>query len=93
MHHENVVASLHIEILPMGAPTSTSYVQIVESGSEWKAYLVQELMDCSLNTWVERGAFDSISSELKKRAIACILKDVASGMTITFYTTITPGSQ
>ena len=81
MHHENVVASLHIEIRPMAmtnAPESS--VQIVETGTEWKAYLVQELMDCNLTSLMERGAFANVSPGLKKLMVVCILKDIASGM-------------
>ena len=81
MHHENVVASLHIEIRPMAMTNSPeSSVQIVETGTEWKAYLVQELMDCNLSSLMERGVFANVSPELKKLMVGCILKDIASGM-------------
>ena len=75
------MASLHIEIRPMAmsSPPQSS-VQIVESGSEWKAYLVQELMDCNLSSLVESGVFVKASIPLKKLMTFCVLKDIASGM-------------
>ena len=84
MHHENVVASLHIEIRPvsMSKTSTSSLVQIIESeATEWKAYLVQELMHCSLSDLMERGAFTKGDFHYRMKMILLLLKDIALGMT------------